>query len=70
MTTGQMLAVLQSEGWHVTSRMIGHAANLGILPVAARAGNWRRWTDRHLRAMRHYLRRHSRQNQPRVGGAK
>jgi hypothetical protein len=69
MTTGQMLAALRAEGFHITPRMVGHAAELGLLPAADRASNWRRWTPRHLAAMRRYLRNHSRvQRGPAIGG--
>lgn len=69
MTTGQMLAILHAEGFHVTPRMVGHALRLELLPAADRVSGWRRWTRKHLAAMRRYLREHSRvQRGPTIGG--
>ena len=70
MTTGQLLARLRREGFHVTRRIVDHAVAIGMVPRPAKVGNWRQWTPAHADAIRDYLRRYSRAHSlNRNGGA-
>jgi hypothetical protein len=71
MTTGQLLARLNREGFHVTRRMLDHAVVIGMVPRPVKVGNWRRWTPVHADVIRVYLRDYSRVqgSRQRNGGA-
>jgi hypothetical protein len=70
MSTGQLIAQLNREGFHATRRIIDHAVLIGMVPRPAKVGNWRRWTPGHADAIRGYLRDYSRaQGRNEIGGA-
>lgn len=68
MTTGQLLKLLQAEGWHVTPRMVNHAETIGALPRPARVGHYRQWREVHVSALRDYLRTQSRSQRSAIAG--
>jgi hypothetical protein len=69
LTTGQLVAQLDREGFHATRRIVDHAVAIGMVPRPVKVGNWRRWTPGHVDAIRAYLRDYSRaQGRQRNGG--